>query len=806
MIVVPPKLRFVRRFSEISLDDVPEVGGKNASLGELHRDLATRAGIPVPNGFAVTADAFRAVLTRSGAWDSLRAALRALDPKNAEALASFGRRIRKSIAAAPIPPEIETEICAAYRELEKEYGAQLAVAVRSSATVEDMPEASFAGQHDTYLNVRGEKAVVAAYRECLASLFTDRAIHYRADNGFDHLTAAMSVGIMKMVRSDLAASGVAFTMDTESGFRDAVLVNASYGLGENVVQGAVEPDEFYVHKPTLQAGFRAVLRRKLGSKRLKMIYGDAREPVRNIEMPAAESDRQCISDDDVLTIAHYAIAVEDAYNALRGRAVPMDVEWAKDGLDGKIYLVQARPETASSRRAIGMLEEYNIASQDARVLLTGRAVGGKIATGIARAVRAPEHMRAFAPGDVLVAETTTPDWEPIMKIASAVVTNSGGRTCHAAIVAREIGIPAVVGAENAVQMLADAGAVTVSCAEGDVGKIYAGAVPFSVQRSDVGELPRPKTKIMITIADPGTAFTHAALPNDGVGLARIEFVIASEIQAHPMALAHPERVKDPAVRAALAHLARRHASPTDFFIERLSEGVGTIAAAFYPKPVIVRMSDFKTNEYGKLLGGADFEPFESNPMLGFRGASRYAHPAYADGFALECAAMRRVRETMGMRNVILMIPFCRRTDEAARVIAEMAKHGLERGRDGLEIYVMCEIPNNVLQIDAFSEYFDGFSIGSNDLTQLILGVDRDSASIAFEYEERDPGVLTMLGLAVQGAKRNKRYSGICGQAPSDYPEIAEFLVNLGIDSISLNPDSVLRTTLRILEIERLADK
>jgi pyruvate,water dikinase len=801
MIAVPPKLRFVRRFSEISLDDVADVGGKNASLGELYRELKP-TGIPVPNGFAVTADAYRSVLTRAGAWDAVRAALRALDPKNMESLASCGRRLRTTIADAPIPSEIETEICTAYRELENEYGADLAVAVRSSATAEDLPTASFAGQHDTYLNIRGEKAVLTAYRQCLASLFTDRAIHYRNDNGFDHLGVALSVCVMKMVRSDLAASGVAFTLDTESGFRDVVLVNASYGLGENIVQGAVEPDEFYVHKPTFEAGYRAVLRRKLGSKRLTMIYGDAQGPVRNTQTPPRESDRQCISDEDVLTIAQYAIAVERKYGTRAGRPLPMDLEWAKDGLDGKIYLVQARPETASSRRAIGMLEEYRIASQDARVLLTGRAVGGRIATGVARVIRDPEHLRAFQPGEILVAQTTTPDWEPIMKIASAVVTDSGGRTCHAAVVAREIGIPAIVGAENAVRTLADAGMITVSCAEGDVGKIYAGAVPFSVERSDVGELPRPKTKIMITIADPGTAFTTAQLPNDGVGLARIEFVIASEIQAHPTALAHPERVKDPAVRAELAHLTRRHAHPTDFFIERLSEGVGTIAAAFYPKPVIVRMSDFKTNEYGKLLGGADFEPFESNPMLGFRGASRYAHPAYADGFALECAAMRRVRETMGLRNVVLMIPFCRRTGEAKRVIEEMAKHGLERGKDGLEIYVMCEIPNNVLQIDAFSEFFDGFSIGSNDLTQLILGVDRDSASIAFEYEERDPGVLTMLGLAVQGAKRNGRYSGICGQAPSDYPEIAEFLVNMGIDSISLNPDSVLRTTLRVLEIER----
>ncbi|HEY9724350.1 MAG TPA: phosphoenolpyruvate synthase, partial [Oscillatoriaceae cyanobacterium] len=694
-----------------------------------------------------------------------------------------------------LPDALRAEILDAYRALVKEYGPTLSVAVRSSATAEDLPSASFAGQHESYLNVRGEEALLDAVQRCFASLFTDRAIHYRLDQGFDHFEIALSVGVMKMVRSDLASSGVMFSLDTESGFRDVVFTTGAWGLGENVVQGTVDPDEFDVFKPTFEAGYRHVLRRKLGGKELKMVYAEGEKPTRNVPTPPEERERFCLEDAEVLTLAEYAIKVERHY----GR--PMDMEWAKDGLDGQLYMIQARPETVVSRRRANVVDSYALKGQG-ELLTRGNAVGERIASGKARVISDSKQLEAFKPGEVLVADTTTPDWEPVMKIAAAIVTNRGGRTCHAAIVARELGIPAVVGADDATRKIPDGEPITVDCAEGDVGRVYRGALPFEVTHLDVADLPRPRTAIQLNIGNPDLAFKYSFLPNDGVGLARMEFVIAESIKIHPMALVHPERVREAEAREAIARLTQHYDSPAEYFVERLAEGIGTIAAAFYPKPVIVRMSDFKTNEYASLLGGASFEPHEDNPMLGFRGAARYTHPAYEEGFALECRAMKRVREEMGLQNVTLMIPFCRRVEEAERVVKRMAELGLERGKNGLEIYVMCEIPNNVILIDAFAEFFDGFSIGSNDLTQLTLGVDRDSEIVAFDFDERDPGMRAMLRLAVDGCKRNHRHSGICGQAPSDYPEIAAFLIELGIDAISVNPDAVLKTTRRVLEMER----
>lgn len=794
--------RYIRSFDQIGMDDVSVVGGKNASLGEMYRTLQPQ-GVRVPNGFAITAAAYRYVLDQADAWGPLHAALDGLKPDDMNDLARRGRRAREIVYGAAIPGDLRVEILEAYQGLRQEYGEDMSLAVRSSATAEDLPTASFAGQQDTYLNVHGEDRLLDACRRCFASLFTDRSIHYRIDQGFDHFKVSLSIGVMKMVRSDLAASGIMFSLDTETGFRDVVLISGAYGLGENVVQGALDPDEFMVFKPTFEQGSRTVLRRTLGAKKIKMVYmeGGTREATRNVPTPAIDRQRFCISDEDVLTLADYAIKVERHYSHKAGHPVPVDMEWAMDGIDRQLYVVQARPETVASRKPSNFLEEFALKGAG-RALISGRAVGARVGSGTARIIESAARIAEFRPGEVLVTDSTTPDWEPIMKHAAAIITNRGSRTCHAAIVAREFGIPAVIGCEDATQKIATGQVVTVSCAEGSVGKVYEGSIPFEVQRIDVAEMPRPKTKIMLILGNPEIAFRSSFLPNDGVGLARMEFVITESIKAHPMALLHPERVADENERRAVMELARNDASPAEFFVRSLSEGVGTIAAAFYPKPVIVRMSDFKTNEYAGLLGGRGFEAPEANPMLGFRGASRYTHPAYAEGFALECAAMKRVREDMGLTNVRLMIPFCRRVEEGTRVIQRMRELGLVQGRNGLEIYVMCEIPNNVLLIDEFSRIFDGFSIGSNDLTQLTLGVDRDSAMVAFDFDERDAGVKQMIRMAVEGCQRNRRHSGICGQAPSDFPEMAEFLVRLGIDSISLNPDSVVRTTLQVLEIEK----
>ncbi|WP_414041892.1 phosphoenolpyruvate synthase [Acidithiobacillus sp. M4-SHS-6] len=794
--------KYIRFFREIRIEDVPLVGGKNASLGEMYREL-TPQGVQIPNGFAITGKAYHHLLDQAGAWPALHGALDGLDPDDVRDLARRGAQAREIVYSAPLPQDLQEEILEAYAQLRQEYGDSLSLAVRSSATAEDLPTASFAGQQDTYLNISGEAALLDACRRCFASLFTDRAIHYRIDQGFDHFKAALSIAIMKMVRSDLATSGVMFSLDTETGFRDAVFINASWGLGENVVQGTVNPDEYYVFKPAFKQGKKAVLRRVLGSKKIKMIYteGDTRHGTRNVPTHREEQERFCLSDADIFVLADYAIKIEDHYSQKMGESRPMDMEWAKDGLDGSIYIVQARPETVASQKKGQILETYVLDARGER-LGSGRAVGSKIASGPVRIISDVRHLGEFRPGEVLVADTTTPDWEPVMKHAAAVITNRGGRTCHAAIIARELGIPAVVGAETATEILHDGDAVTVSCAEGDLGIIYAGLLPFTVQHTDLAVLPRPRTQIMINLGNPEIAFQTANLPNDGIGLARMEFIISNAIKAHPMALLYPEKVKDPQERLALAKLTQGYAHAQDFFVERLSEGIGTLAAAFYPKPVVVRMSDFKSNEYAALLGGRYFEPDEDNPMLGFRGASRYAHPAYKEGFHLECLAMKRVRETMGLDNVIIMLPFVRRVQEADAVLAQMAAFGLQRGENGLKIYAMCEVPNNVLLIDDFAQRFDGFSIGSNDLTQLTLGVDRDSAMVAFDYDERDEGVKTMIRLAVEGCARNGIHSGLCGQAPSDYPEMAELLVHIGIQSMSLNPDTVLKTTLHVLELEK----
>jgi pyruvate, water dikinase len=791
----------IRWFSELGVDDVALVGGKNASLGEMYRELSAQ-GVRVPNGFAVTAAAYRHVLDTADAWPRLHRALDGLDVSDVDDLARRAQRARDIVYGAPLPPGLVAEIRSAYAQLQAEYGEQVTVAVRSSATAEDLPSASFAGQHETYLNIAGEARLLDSVRRCFASLFTDRAIRYRVDNGFDHFKVHQSVGVMKMVRSDRAASGVTFTLDTETGFRDVVFITGAYGLGENVVQGTVDPDEFYVFKPTLRQGHRVVLRRKLGGKKIRMVYaaGAGRDATRNVPTPKEDRARYCVNDEEVLALADAALKIEAHYSRQAGRAMPMDIEWAKDGVDGQLYIVQARPETVASQRPVGQVDEYRLSGKGA-LLASGRAVGGKIATGKARVITDVSQLHLFQPGEVLVADTTMPDWGTVMKSAAAVVTNRGGRTCHAAIVARELGIPAVVGCDDATTRLRTGDEVTVSCAEGAVGHAYAGALPFTTTRTDLTRLPRPQTRLMVNVGHPDSAFQTAMLPTDGVGLARMEFIVAEDIKVHPMALVQPQRIDDTTVQVEIGRLTQGFKSPIDFFVRQLSEGVGTIAAAFYPKPVIVRMSDFKTNEYASLLGGRWFEPKEENPMIGFRGASRYAHPAYAEGFALECAAMKRVRDEMGLTNVKLMIPFCRRVQEAERVLQALAAHGLDRGVNGLEIYVMCEIPNNVIQIDAFARLFDGFSIGSNDLTQLVLGVDRDSATVAFDFDERDDGVKTMISQAIEGARRNHRHVGICGQAPSDYPEMAEFLVEQGIDSISVTPDTLLKVTREVLAVE-----
>lgn len=797
----PRDQRLVLDFNQVGIADVPIVGGKNASLGEMIQHLSSQ-GVSVPNGFATTAQAYRYFIESAGLEEKLRVLFADLDVEDVNALRSVGKQARMLMLQTPFPQDLQAAIAERYAALCNEYGADTDVAVRSSATAEDLPDASFAGQQETYLNVHGLKGVLDTCHRCFASIFTDRAISYRQIKGFDHFNVALSVGVQKMVRSDLAASGVMFSIDTETGFKDVAFVTAAYGLGENVVQGAVNPDEYFVFKPTLKKGFQPIVRKRLGTKEIKMIYDiGGSKLTKNIPVPTSDRDLYAITDEEVLQLARWACIIEEHYTQVRGIYTPMDIEWAKDGITGDLFIVQARPETVQSQKSGNILKSYTL-TEKGPVLTIGRAVGEMVGQGKARVILDVHRIDEFQAGEVLVTNRTDPDWEPIMKKASAIVTNSGGRTCHAAIIAREMGIPAIVGCGNATEVLHTGQAVTVSCCEGEDGKVYAGLLPFEVKEVKLDNLPRTRTNIMMNVGNPDEAFSLAAIPNDGVGLARLEFIIANQIQAHPLALIHYNELKDELTRYKLADLTKHYESKPEYFIDKLAQGVGAIAAAFYPKPVIVRMSDFKSNEYANLLGGKEFEPKEDNPMIGWRGASRYYDEKYCEGYALECEAMRRVRNEMGLTNVILMIPFCRTPEEGQRVLAEMEKHGLKRGENGLQVYVMCELPSNVMLADEFSAVFDGFSIGSNDLTQLTLGLDRDSALVAHLFDERNHAVKRMVQQVIQTAKVHHRKIGICGQAPSDYPEFARFLVEQGIDSISLNPDSVLKTILEIAEAEQ----
>jgi pyruvate, water dikinase len=799
---------------EVGIADIPLVGGKNASLGEMIQQLR-RKGVKVPTGFATTAYAYRYFISAAGLETKLRDIFADLNVEDVNNLRRCGKQARSLMLQTPFPVELQQAIAQAYQDLCQQYELDTDVAVRSSATAEDLPDASFAGQQETYLNVHGLEAVLQACHKCFASIFTDRAISYRQIKGFDHFNIALSVGVQKMVRSDLATSGVMFSIDTETGFRDAALITAAYGLGENVVQGAVNPDEYLVFKPTLKQGYRPIIKKRLGSKEIKMIYDlGGSKLTKNVSVAPSERNLFALTDDDILQLAHWACIIEEHYSQVRGTYTPMDIEWAKDGISNELFIVQARPETVQSQKRENVLRSYHLVRRDEEdkeergdkevtspsfpaPLVIGRSVGEMIGNGKTRVILDVHQIHQFQPGEILVTNRTDPDWEPIMKRASAIVTNSGGRTCHAAIIARELGIPAIVGCGNATTVLKTGQEITVSCAEGETGKVYPGLLPYEVKELPLEKLPHTHTQIMMNVGNPEEAFGFAAIPNDGVGLARMEFIIANQIKVHPLALIHFDQLEDELARYKIAELTGEYENKAQFFVDKLAEGIGTIAAAFYPKPVIVRLSDFKSNEYANLLGGQQFEPKEENPMIGWRGASRYYDDRYREGFALECQAMKQVRDEMGLTNVILMIPFCRTPQEGERVLAEMAKHGLVRGENGLQVYVMCELPSNVLLADEFSQVFDGFSIGSNDLTQLTLGLDRDSELVAHLFDERNQAVKRMIAKAIHTVKKHGRKIGICGQAPSDYPEFARFLVEQGIDSISLNPDSVLKTLLEI---------
>ena len=779
---------------QLRLSDLAQVGGKNASLGEMIGQLGG-LGVSVPGGFATTAAAFSEFIAHNTLTERIYARLDGLDVEDVDALVQAGREIRGWVVAAPLQPALESAIREAYAALCREAGSEdIAVAVRSSATAEDLPDASFAGQQETFLNVSGIDEVLVRIREVFASLYNDRAIAYRVHQGFKHEDVFLSAGVQLMVRSDVGASGVLFTLDTESGFRDVVFVTSSYGLGENVVQGAVNPDEFYVYKPTLRAGKPAILRRTLGSKAIRMVYSDAPgERVRNEDTPPELRARFSLTDADVEALARQSLVIEEHY----GR--PMDIEWAKDGHTGKLYIVQARPETVKSRGAVNQVERYHL-QQRGDVLVEGRSIGHRIGAGTARVVRSIAEMNQFQAGDVLVADMTDPDWEPIMKRAAAIVTNRGGRTCHAAIIARELGVPAVVGCGDATTRITDGSDVTVSCAEGDTGFIYQGLMPFEKITTDLGNMPPAPLKIMMNVGNPERAFDFAQLPHQGIGLARLEFIIARQIGVHPRALLEYER--QPAdIKAQIAPLMAGYASPVDFYVDRLAEGIATLSAAFAPQTVIVRLSDFTSNEYAGLVGGAQYEPHEENPMIGFRGASRYVDPSFADCFALECRAVRKVRDEMGLVNCWIMIPFVRTLDEGRKVIEVLEANGLKRGENGLKVIMMCEVPSNALLADEFLDIFDGFSIGSNDLTQLTLGLDRDSSIVAHLFDERNAAVKKLLSMAIQAARARGKYVGICGQGPSDHPDLADWLMAEGIESVSLNPDTVIDTWLRLAKIK-----
>lgn len=780
-------------YENLGINDVETVGGKNASLGEMVQHL-TKSGVRVPGGFATTADAYRRFLIESGLAERIDGMLKTLDVDDVRELAKVGAEIRQAVEDQPFPADLEQEIRDAYAKLAGDHGEEVSWAVRSSATAEDLPDASFAGQQETFLNIHGIDNILHAIKLVFASLYNDRAIAYRVHNNFDHSVVALSAGIQKMVRSDIGASGVMFTIDTESGFKDTVFVTASYGLGEAVVQGAVNPDEFYVYKPALAAGKPAILKRGVGGKAIKMVYTEDKSVGRTIEtvdVDPADQARFSITDADVEELARHAVKIEEHY----GR--PMDIEWVKDGSDGLIYVVQARPETVKSRESGSVLERFRM-KDHGKALIEGRAIGQKIGAGAVRSLKSIDDMAQFQAGEVLVADMTDPDWEPIMKKASAIVTNRGGRTCHAAIIARELGIPAVVGTGSATSSLQDGAEVTVSCAEGDTGFIYEGIAEFEKTLTSLDEMPELPVKVMMNVGTPDQAFEFSRLPNKGIGLARLEFIINRQIGIHPKALLELDQ-QEPEIKAAIEEQIAAYDSPRDFFVKRVAEGVSMLAAAFAPEPVIVRMSDFKSNEYANLLGGERYEPHEENPMIGYRGASRYLSEDFADCFAMECEAMRFVREEMGLTNLKIMIPFVRTVDEAKGVIDLLASHGLKRGENGLQVVMMCELPSNAVIADQFLEHFDGFSIGSNDMTQLTLGLDRDSSLVAGAFDERNDAVKAMLSMAIKACKEQGKYVGICGQGPSDHPDLAEWLLDQGIESMSLNPDTVVETWLRLAE-------
>ncbi|KKQ32695.1 MAG: Phosphoenolpyruvate synthase [candidate division TM6 bacterium GW2011_GWF2_37_49] len=788
-------MKFIKLFEEIGIKDIATVGGKNASLGEMVTNLGSK-GVLVPSGFAITAEAYWHHIRQNNLEEKIKNFLSKVDKSNLEQLAEIGHEIRVLIRTSSLPADLVDEIKKSYKKLEERYGKMCDVAVRSSATAEDLPEASFAGQQETFLNIRGTEELLKVCPDVFASLFTNRAISYRIDHNFDHMSVGLSIGVQKMVKSGKASSGVVFTLDTESGFRDVIFITSSYGLGENIVKGAVNPDEFYVHKSTLKQGFRPILKKRLGSKRMKMIYSEDRNATTcNIPTKTHEQLAFSIKDEEIISLAKQCLIIEEYYSSIKNMWCPMDIEWAKDSVDGKIYIVQARPETVHSQQINKLFfEEYIFAQtlDKRKLIITGKSIGRKIVSGKAKLIESASQMNQIEPGEILVTEMTDPDWEPIMKIAGGIVTNRGGRTCHAAIVSRELGIPAVIGTSDGTVKIKNGQEITLDCSSGEVGYVYEGLIPFQVKKIEIAALKKAPVDIMMNVGNPDEAFNFAALPNDGVGLARLEFIINNSIKIHPMALIKPELVTDCDDNKKIKDLTIGYANKKQFFIDKLAQEAGTIAAAFYPKPVIIRMSDFKSNEYSRLIGGQFFEPEEENPMIGFRGASRYYHPKYQEAFALECAAMKKIMEDMGLTNIKLMIPFVRTVEEGKRVIQEMVKHGLIQGKNGLEVYMMCEIPSNVLLIDQFAKVFDGFSIGSNDLTQTVLAVDRDSELISNIFDERNQAVKIMLESAIKGAQKSGKKIGICGQAPSDYPEIAEFLIKLKIDSISLNPDAILK--------------
>ena len=789
------KKKHILWFKEINNKDVPKVGGKNASLGEMYSKLTSK-GVAIPNGFAVTAQAYDYFVTTQGVKKQIKEILADLNTHDIHNLQDRAKKVRQAILKAEFPEDLREQIVAAYKTLSKEFKMKnVDVAVRSSATAEDLVDASFAGQQDTYLNIEGEEELLDACRRCMASLFTDRAISYRSDKGYDHFSVKLSITVQKMVRSDLATSGVMFSIDTESGFRDAVLINSIYGLGEYIVQGMVNPDEFYVHKPTLKLGYKPIISKSVGLKRKKMVYDSkSKNNVKNMPVAKKDQARFSITDKEVLQLATWAVQIEDHYKK------PMDMEWAKDGRTGKLYIVQARPETVRSQDDPNVLIEYSL-KEKGKIIAVGASVGQKIGQGKVHIIKDAKNIDKFKAGEVLVTEMTDPDWEPIMKIAGAIVTNSGGRTCHAAIISREMGIPCVVGTGNGTEKLKNGQNITVSCAEGEKGFVYNGLVKYDVKKTNLKNFKKSNTKVMMNIGNPEMAMAQSFIPNEGVGLAREEFIISNYIRIHPLALLNFSKLKNKKDKKFIEEHTAAYSSKPQFFVDKLAEGVARIAASFYPKDVIIRLSDFKSNEYASMIGGAQFEPDERNPMIGWRGASRYYSPKYLPAFILECKALVKVRKEMGLKNLKIMVPFCRTIEEGKKVLKIMADNGLKRGVDGLEVYVMCEIPSNVVLADQFCEIFDGFSIGSNDLTQLTLGVDRDSELVSHVYDERNDSVKELIGYVIETAKKHHRKIGICGQAPSDFPDFAQFLVEEGIDSISLNPDTVIKTMIAIKQTE-----